>query len=154
MMQNLVMDIVKNGAASAIVNGSGVVQKVLPLSETNLLTKSLLNGVSYSVAYDGVNYLTEGRSKYINLDVYGIVDDVFLLSSVFAVADVSGLGKSAYNALKQVSPIDNTTVLASVIDGGIITIGKVLNDHVQRNSDVNPILRNVTQVSRLIRPSA
>ena len=67
------------------------------------------NGVLYTLVSDVIDYATVGESKLMNMDVYGIGDNIVFFSAVSATADVTNADQMVQDVLRGQAGLSSDT---------------------------------------------
>ena len=82
------------------------------------------NGVLYTLISDVIDYASGEPSKLMNLDVYGIGDNIVFLSALSAGAEVTQADKMVYDVLnKQANLSRDTSDL--ITESAILSAGRI-----------------------------
>jgi hypothetical protein len=145
------MDILRTGATVGIMTAVGA-SDLLPITSDTVLNRALKGGVVFTGASDVVNWVTDGHSKALTMDYYGVADDIFFYSGVNGLADVSGLGRQLYLNLDNLMGSVDSQIKNALVNGAILSTSRLVSKYAQNNvGEISPALHRLTHITSLLK---
>lgn len=90
------------------------------------------NGAIYFLISDAINYVTNGSSKLLSGNVFGIVDDTLFLGALSGASELTHLDQMLHDTLGTVTT--DRKVLSTLVDSVIVSSGRILADYIDSTS--------------------
>lgn len=130
-------DLVKSTGAVMAVNMSGLPGMVRTSLGDNQRIGYAVDGVSYALANDIVNYATGSGSKLVNGQWGAYIDDVVFFGAVAGVTLETGIADILVTQLS-ILPFSSDINL-NIAEGAIVSAAKVLGDTIDAQPSIGPL---------------
>jgi hypothetical protein len=150
-LKNLGMDILKTTASVMAVRMSGVgdyAQNVLGAS--GKLSGYAVDGLTYALSNELVDYFTEGSSTLSRMDYIRYADNVVFFGAVSAASSETGAVKFAYENFRKVSPLEDE-MNKNLVEGLVVSTGRVGSNMILSSPANNDVFRMIrSPVTRIL----
>lgn len=140
VIQLAVMDVVKSTAGVAVARTLKI-EDMLDFGDSFLL-KNLSNGSTYFVVSDAINAVSGQRSKLLNYDIYGALDDIGFFSATSMLAEKSGTDTQLYNMIQNTFNVSGNTA-GLIAESAIVSGTRFLSDYIDSQQSIPAPIRAV-----------
>ena len=127
ILKDSLMDVGKSVIGVSIAKAMKIPEK-LEMGESFAMVHGS-NGVLYTLVSDVIDYASGEQSKIMNMDIYGLGDNIVFLSAMSATAEVTGADKAVYDVLSKQGNLSRDTsdliTESAVLSAGRIT-GRII----------------------------
>lgn len=146
-LQKLGYDGLKSYAGVMVASNLDIAGK-LKLGDS-LVAKAGTSGIVYASISDLINYFSGQRSKVVNGDVMGIVDDALFFSVLSGAVRSSGADGQVFGAISKVSPFGSQVNL-QLMETAVITGGRFLGDYIDATPQAPDVLKKIRRPTKLL----